>query len=229
MRPNLLIRYVGPRATRLFGREPGATWDWHEIRWCDVATLMGADLYSRVESGNKLQAVAKYASDYAYDYESIALVDDDVIPHECTWSDIFAAFNATGLRVGMPALEPYPGDPEPGGLQRRIHGARYHRATHIDAMVMLFTRDAFFDYLPRFRYEVGGENCSSWAFAEAPRGGCVYLDSTPVRHLNAVMTDDARRGVRHRGDPDGACAAFWARSDVAPTLLHEGRILEVVQ
>lgn len=228
MRPFLLIRYVGPNAAPMV-RESDATWDWIDVGWLPGARVSrDADETVCIESPHKLAAVASwFRASGLFLHHAYALVDDDVEPFGCTWSNIFTAFAATGCRIGHPSIEPHPDDPRPGDMQRRIDGARWHRTTHADTMAPLFTVHGLSEHVDSFALEIGGEAPARWAFVEASRGGIAHLDATPVRHMRPPMTDAVREARRRAIDPDGAKAAFWARPEIRAEMLHEAKILEV--
>lgn len=151
-------------------------------------------------------------------WQNYCLADDDVEPVH-SWNDIFDAFLATGMDVGMPALtqDSYCAHP----ITMRDPSCRWRKTNYLDLMCVLFTAEGLHRHWDTFsapREPWGIE--SIWAQREIARGkGIAILDETPIRHVRPINCDP-ERVQQAMAD----CKALLERFGVDP--IREHKVLE---
>jgi len=201
---NLIFCTVGPGpGTVPFRKEPGATWDLVEVLWHpDMIADHQAGRYRTdadavlYETDRTLRKFACFAGAWAtlgpMGYEAVLIADDDLTPVGCTWSDVFALFQETGLNVAQPALAPG---------STRISSAyvthqqktRWRQTNFVEVMMPIFTRAAVERLVPFFleeKYGLGLEML--WRERFNPIG---VLDATPVLHTRPLGSAHSMSGV----------------------------------
>jgi hypothetical protein len=213
---NLLIRYIGPRATDRFKRDEDANYTLVEIRWHPDAKFSGTAHVEldRFETKNKFHAVKELTVALPHTFASfdvIGLIDDDVIPDDrvgSSWNNIFGSFSRHERIIAMPGVATAPGTQRACIVTRAIPGLQYHTVGWMDCLAPFMTRKAFFDCLPAFDWNtgVGSNEERLWAHYARTHGSCIsVLDETPILHFNDPRDfwlkreglEDAELQVRH--------------------------------
>jgi len=124
-------------------------------------------------------------------YEAIGVVDDDVEPHGCTWTDIFELGLSESFDVFHPALTQRSFIAHE--ILKREPAIRCKRANYCDLIAVCFRREAFSRCAPHFL----GAGVFSWGlpvfWGQTERLG--ILDHTPVAHMRPVASGTVYRGV----------------------------------
>jgi hypothetical protein len=208
-----------------FRREENASWDlvqllWHEgmIRnhQAGVSSLPAADvvLYDGDRTKRKIYAFAEAWRDGRIprrDYAAVALLDDDLEPIGCTWSDVFALFHQTGAKIAQPALTADSEDMWPILFQEE--GLLYRETDFVECMCPILRGDVLTDEMIALMLEEknGWGMESFWHYRVKPMA---VLDATPVRHARPQGKAHSLSGLAT--DPGAEADRFRRRHDCHP-------------
>lgn len=154
--------------------------------------------------------------------EAVALVDDDLVPVGCTWTDVFDLFLETGLDVAQPAIHRSSGNHYSHPITLQEPGARWRRTDFVEVQMPFFTRDAWIESVALF----ADAGYSGWGLESfwGTRKKCGILDATPVLHTRPVRSSEqhAHLGIDHEAEAE----AFRQTHGVTRPL---ERVLEVIR
>lgn len=130
-----------------------------------------------------------------FNYESVMMLDDDLVPVGCKVVDIFALFRETGCRIGQPALSKDSYWSHEIVIQHT--GFRWRRTNFVEVMCPIMTIAAMRMYLPLFNETISGFGLDMyWSTQEWHHyGGLALLDATPMRHSRPVRGGMAYQGL----------------------------------
>jgi hypothetical protein len=144
---------------------------------------------------------------FALPYEAVGIVDDDVEPQGCTWSDCFKLGMGEGFDVFHPALTPRSAIAHE--ILRQEPGVVCKRVNYCDLIAVFFSRNAFARCGPHFL----GAGVFSWGlpvfWGQTEKTG--VLDATPVAHMRPTATGTVYRGVGTREHGISDLNAFMRR------------------
>jgi Protein of unknown function (DUF707) len=229
-RRNLIFCAMGPGpGTVKFAPELDAsgrdirTWDLVEVLWHpEMIKAHTVDAYETVadqvfyETDRNLRKFACLAKLWTHlhyageSYDAVLVADDDLTPHGCTWSDVFALFHETRLHVAQAALtrdstrvwswpvthqdRSHAGRPDMG-LAKEYGLSRWRTTDFVEVMMPIFSREAIGKAIPYFADEPYGLGLETWWHHEyAAKGGLGVLDATPVRHTRPLGSAHSMTG-----------------------------------
>lgn len=201
----LLIVNKGPGALEI-PRE-GNAWDMMDIYFMkkDIEAVSSDPTRSKAdfvvfETNRNMRkfAIIKRAFEQLsalWHYEAVMMLDDDLVPVDCSITDIFERFMRTGFRVGQPALsaDSY------WSHEVVLRNSRFlwRRTNFVEVMCPILTREAMHEYIGLFDETISAFGLDVyWSSKEwEARGGVVVLDSTPMRHTRPVRGGVAYQGI----------------------------------
>ena len=214
---DLVIINKGPGAIT-FRREASA-WDLMEIYFAKkdqeaiAADPLKSDadwiIYEHDRNMRKFAIIKRIFEAFPelFDYESVMMLDDDLVPVGCKVADIFTLFRETGCRIGQPALSKDSYWSHDIVIQNA--GFRWRRTNFVEVMCPIMTVAAMRMYLPLFNETISAFGLDYyWSTQEWHHyGGLAVLDATPMRHSRPVGGGMAYQGL----SPDEDWVMFFRK------------------
>lgn len=217
---NLLIVNKGPGAITIL-RE-GNKWDLLEIYFmkADIETISlnpsltdAEHVVFETDRSMRKFAILKTVfekNDFWHAYDNFFIADDDLIPIDCSITDIFNLFKETGCRIGQPSLT------QDSFFSHIItiknNNFIWRKTNFVEVMCPIMNREALIEYLPIFNETVSGFGLDDyWSYHEWMKGnGVAILDKTPVRHCRPIGSSLTYEGL----STDTECLSFMERRDI---------------
>ncbi len=203
---------LGP-GTVPFTRPEGdkATWDLAEVLWARpmiddfengrYETIAEHVFCDDDRTKRKFCAFAELVKSGAIDisgYRAVLLADDDLEPAGCTWSDVFALFEETGMAIAQPALSPDSTKAWP--ITHQVEGCIWRETDFIECMMPIVRADVLAELLPYFEDERNGWGLENLFHAHAKCKPMGVLDATPVRHVRPIGSAHNVSGLPTSGE-----------------------------